>query len=141
MMKMSFLQLGNYFWSLHVCMVTFAVRNGIKIFNNKRLSSATFLDKLKTKWGLKSLFQVVLILIVFALTGSSVLFLKPLVFKLIGFEHLTGWKGTALYILLMFPMYQILLLCYGFLLGQFDFFWAKEKKLASLIGRLFIRKK
>jgi hypothetical protein len=122
-------------------MVTFAVRKGIKNLNNKGLSSATFLEKLKTKWGLKSLFQVVLILIVFALTGSSVLFLKPLVFKLIGFEHLTGWKGTVLYLLLIFPMYQVLLLCYGFIFGQFDFFWAKEKKLVSLIGRLFIKKK
>jgi Family of unknown function (DUF6787) len=105
------------------------------------LSGSVFLEKLKAKWGLKSLFQVVLILIVFALTGSSVLFLKPIVFKLIGFEHLTGWRGTMLYILLIFPMYQILLLCYGFLFGQFDFFWAKEKKLISLIGRPFKKKK
>jgi len=105
------------------------------------LSNSAFLEKLKAKWGLKSLLQVVLILIVFALTGSSVLFLKPVVFKIIGFEHLTGWKGTVLYILLIFPMYQVLLLCYGFIFGQFDFFWEKEKKLVSLIARLFKKKK
>lgn len=109
-------------------------------FDQKDLSDSTFLEKLKTKWGLKSLVQVVLVLIVFALTGSSVLFLKPIVFKIIGFEDLTGWKGTGLYILLIFPMYQLLLLCFGFLFGQFEFFWSKEKKLISLIGRLFVKK-
>ena len=101
------------------------------------MSESKFLEKLKAKWGLNSLVQVVLILIVFAITGSSVLFLKPLVFKLVGFEHITGWKGTVLYIILIFPMYQILLLVNGFIFGQFAFFWDKEKKLVAAIGRLF----
>jgi len=101
------------------------------------LSDPTFLEKLKSKWGLESMLQVILILIVFALTGSSVVFLKPLVFKIIGFEDITGWRGTVLYLLLIFPLYQILLIGYGFLFGQFKFFWDKEKKLFSLLGRLF----
>ncbi len=105
------------------------------------MSEQKFLERMKTKWQLKSLTQVVLILIVFALTGSSVLFLKPFVFKLVGFEHLTGWKGTVLYLLLIFPMYQILLLVYGFLFGQFAFFWDKEKKLIKLMARPFQKKR
>jgi hypothetical protein len=38
--------------------------------------------------------------------------------------------------LFVFPAYQILILVYGFLLGQFDFFWQKEKKLLQRIGVL-----
>lgn len=98
-----------------------------------------FLEKMKEKWGLNSLFQVVLILIVFALTGSSVLFLKGIIFKLLGIEHIGGWKGTALYLLLIFPLYQILLLVYGFIFGQFSFFWEKEKKMGRAIKRLFVK--
>jgi hypothetical protein len=32
-------------------------------------------------------------------------------------------------------------LIYGFIFGQFKFFWLKEKKMAQAIGRIFIRKK
>ncbi|MFM8758658.1 MAG: DUF6787 family protein, partial [Methylophilaceae bacterium] len=36
----------------------------------------SWLDKLQTRWKVGSLFQVILILIVFACTGFTVLFLK-----------------------------------------------------------------
>ncbi len=85
------------------------------------------LKRLQSKWGLKSLFQTVLVLIVFACTGSTVLFIKPFLFKLVGLESLTGFWGVLLYILLIFPLYQILILIYGFLFGQFEFFWKWEK--------------
>lgn len=101
----------------------------------------SFLEKMKKKWGLNSLFQVILIMIVFALTGSSVLFLKGVIFKFLGIEHIEGWQGTGLYLLLIFPLYQILLLVYGFLFGQFAFFWEKEKKLGRAIKRLFVKSK
>ena len=90
---------------------------------------------------MKSIFQVVIILIVFALTGSSVLFLKGVIFKLLGIENITGWRGTGLYLLLIFPLYQILLLVYGFFFGQFSFFWEKEKKLGRAIKRIFVKSK
>jgi len=38
-------------------------------------------------------------------------------------------------------LYQILLLVYGFIFGQFRFFWEKEKKLVKRIGTVFTRKK
>lgn len=105
------------------------------------MTKQKFLDRLKAKWNLQSNLQVTLILIVFACTGFSVLFVKPLLFKLVGFENVTGWQSTALYLLLIFPMYQVLLLVYGFIFGQFAFFLDKEKKLLRAIGRLFTGKK
>jgi len=39
--------------------------------------------------------------------------------------------------LLVLPLYQIFLLVYGFIFGQFTFFWEKEKQFIRRIGRLF----
>ncbi len=101
-------------------------------------SNAAFLEKLKGKWGLKNLFQVIMILLVFSLTGMTVLLIRPLVFSWFGFDDQTKFITKAItYLLLVFPMYQILILVYGVLLGQFSFFWEKEKKLFLAIVRLF----
>jgi hypothetical protein len=104
------------------------------------LADNKFLEKMQERWHLKSLTQVVLVLIVFTLTGSSVVFLKPLVFKLFGMEKIVGVEGVIIYILLVFPLYQILLMVYGTLLGQFAFFWKWEKKILTSIASLFKRR-
>ena len=49
--------------------------------------------------------------------------------------------NTLAYLLLVLPLYQIMLLIYGFIFGQFRFFWEKEKQLVKRIGRVFYRKK
>lgn len=98
----------------------------------------SFLEKLKSKWGLKSLFQVVMILIVFSLTGMTVVLIRPLIFSWFGYTEDTAmWIKAITYILLIFPMYQVLILIYGLLLGQFAFFWEKEKKLFKMLARPF----
>jgi hypothetical protein len=72
----------------------------------------------------------------------TVVLVRPLVFDWFGYTDLTPfWLKTVTYILLIFPMYQILILVYGALLGQFSFFWEKEKKLFSFIARPFKSKK
>ncbi len=102
----------------------------------------SFLNRLMKKWGLKSLFQVVIILIVFSITGMTVVLVRPLVFNLLNYNAQTPfWIKTVTYILLIFPMYQVLILVYGALLGQFSFFWNKEKKLFSALARPFKSKK
>ncbi len=97
----------------------------------------SFLERMKQKWGLNSILQVVLILIVFAVTGTTVVWARPIIFNVLGIEHSSGWVKTVSYLVLVFPLYQVLLLGYGFVLGQFSFFWEKEKKLAKLVLRLF----
>jgi len=100
--------------------------------------SQTFLEKLKQKWGLNSLFQVIMILIVFSLTGMTVVLIRPAIFLWFGFNESTPlWLKTVTYILLIFPMYQVLILVYGAIFGQFSFFWEKEKKLFKAISRPF----
>ncbi|EMR02059.1 DUF6787 family protein [Cesiribacter andamanensis] len=99
-----------------------------------------FLVRLKERWGLQSLLQVVAVLVVFSLTGSTVVLIRKFLFAAIGFDDATPfWLKTVTYLLFIMPFYQILLLAYGFLLGQFTFFWEKEKKLARRIAGLFRR--
>jgi hypothetical protein len=98
--------------------------------------------KLQGYWKLSSLLQVLIVLIVFACTGSTVLFIKKPLFALLGIDSsLSGWKGTFLYLIIVFPLYQVLLLLYGFVFGQFRFFWEFEKKTWNRFATLFRRKR
>ncbi|MFN3997977.1 DUF6787 family protein [Algoriphagus sp.] len=101
-----------------------------------------FLQRLQTKWKLESLFQVVMVLVVFALTGFTILFIKNPILNFFGVERGggQGFLNTVLYLLLVLPLYQIFLLIYGFIFGQYKFFWEKEKQIFRRIGNLFSKK-
>ena len=95
---------------------------------------------MKRKWGVKSIFQVILIMVVFSVAGSSVVVLRKAFFHLLGYTDQTAfWIKAVTYILFIFPSYQILLLIYGAVLGQFSFFWEKEKKLIQVLSKPFRR--
>ncbi len=98
-----------------------------------------FFEKFKTKYNIRSNWDALLILIVFALTGSlSVRIGKP-VLELLGVhkETMSPWIFWPLRILIIFPIYQILQIIIGFVFGQFSFFWAMQRKMFSPFGRLF----
>lgn len=89
----------------------------------------SWIDRLKKRWKLKNTFQVVIILVVFACTGFTVLFLKrPVVGYFTGEGGTTIWFSIAYYILIL-PVYNVILLIYGFIFGQFRFFWEFEKRM------------
>jgi hypothetical protein len=97
-----------------------------------------WLGKMQERWGLETTRQVLLVLAVFSLSGSSVVWLRKGLFNLLGYDDATPmWLKTITYILFIFPTYQSLLLLYGFLLGQFSFFWEKEKKMFRWIAKKF----
>ena len=93
------------------------------------------MNKLKQRWGIETNFQLTLIFIVFAITGSASAWLsKPFCFWLgITKEDLSYWF-TPIRLILIFPIYQVLLVLIGFLFGQFKFFWAFEKKMLKRMG-------
>jgi hypothetical protein len=96
-------------------------------------------EKLKKRWNIKSNFQVVVILVVFALTGSTTVYVKKLFYDFIGITPDTGlWIKILIYLPVILIIYNILLLIYGFIFGQFRFFWEFEKKFFSRI--FFLRK-
>ncbi len=105
------------------------------------------MEKLKQRWGIESNFSIVIILIVFALTGSSSLKIARPLLDYVGFTRelfADDWYFSILYwtvrILIIFPIYQILLVAFGWLFGQFEFFWNFEKKMLSRLGLGFLLK-
>ncbi len=94
----------------------------------------SWLDRLKEKWGLESMLQVMMVLIVFACTGFTVLLIKkPIVNFITGGEPSTTF--TVFYWLMIFPIYNVILLFYGSVFGQFQFFWAYEKRMINRFKR------
>jgi len=93
--------------------------------------------KLKQKWNLKSVGQVIVILIVFACTGFTVLAIKKPLLKMLAGDSSDTVLASVVYYLLILPVYNVFLLAYGFLFGQFNFFWEFEKKS---FNRLFSKK-
>ncbi len=95
-------------------------------------------ERFKKKWDIKSNFQLLVILVVFSVTGSLSLHVRKGAFLLLGINSETElWLRTLLYILIIFPAYYILLLVVGFLFGQFKFAWKFEKKM---LGRFKFKK-
>lgn len=105
------------------------------------------MEKLKERWGISSNFQLIVIFMVFAITGSSSVYVaKPFLAWINLNREAFGeawWGGTiywTLRLLLIFPFYQVLLVIFGWLFGQFKFFWGFEKKMLSRMGLGFLFK-
>jgi len=98
------------------------------------------ITRLKTKWGIQNNWDFFLIMLVFSLAGMMISVLRPPIFALLGVTAQTPfWIKAVIYIPLIFPLYQISLIVFGFLLGQFDFFWKKEKQLVRALRGLFLK--
>ncbi|MBP2284596.1 hypothetical protein H4V97_002914 [Flavobacterium sp. CG_23.5] len=99
------------------------------------------MDDLKRRWGIETNFQLTIIFIVFAITGSTSAWLsKPVCFWLGITKGDLGYLFTPIRLLLIFPLYQVLLVAIGFVFGQFKFFWAFEKKMLKRMGFNFLFK-
>ena len=94
-------------------------------------------EKLKTRWGLQTNGQAVAVFLVFSLAGSMILPVRKFVFHLLDFDGATPfWLKTLVWLIVVFPTYQLFLLVFGAVFGEFRFFWEKEKKM----GRWFKRR-
>lgn len=92
--------------------------------------------KLENKWIVDYKWEMIRIFIVFAITGTSSVFIGRPIVKLIGItkENLNPVLYWILYIIIGLIFYQILLVCIGWLFGQFNFFWNFEKKMLRRFG-------
>lgn len=100
------------------------------------------MKRLKQRWGLTSNWQLAIIFVVFAITGSASAYLSKPFCEWIGIGKVQlGFWYTPIRLLLIFPIYQLLLVAIGFLFGQFKFFWAFEKKMLRNMGFGFLLKK
>ena len=88
---------------------------------------------------IESFFQFVLVMIVFAITGSLSLIVTVSLFEILNlnidsFSPLVFWP---LRIIFIFFIYQVLLLIIAIPFGQFRYFWQFEKKILSRFGLKF----
>ena len=92
--------------------------------------------KLKKKWGIDSNFQLVIILIVFSVTGSIAVWIAKPLLDFVGLDKttLSPWVFWPIRISIIFPIYQVLIVVIGALFGQFKFFWNFEKKMLIRLG-------
>jgi hypothetical protein len=98
-----------------------------------------FWQKLKARWGIDNDWQVAVILLVFALTGFSFVYISPLIEGILGIkEEDPFWLKTLVFILILLPAYNILLIIWGTLLGQHLFF---RNFIIRFFSRIFFIKK
>tara|TARA_B100001113_G_scaffold16286_1_gene12263 strand:+ start:1548 stop:1814 length:267 start_codon:yes stop_codon:yes gene_type:complete len=83
------------------------------------------MEKLRKVFKVTSTYQLVIVFIVFGITGSLSLFLSDHILELLELENL------IFSIFLVLLVYQILLIIIGTLFGEFKYFWAMEKKILS----------
>ena len=94
------------------------------------------INKLENKWIVNQKWELIRIFIVFAVTGSSSVFVgRPFINWIgISLETLPSPIYWFLFILISLILYQILLLALGWLSGQFTFFWEFEKRFLKRMG-------
>jgi len=98
------------------------------------------MKKLKERWNITSNIQLAIIFIIFAITGSTSAYLSKPVTNYIGItkDALPLWFYIPIRLIIIFPVYQVLLVFFGFIFGQFKFFWNFEKKMLKSMGLGFL---
>lgn len=95
-------------------------------------SGPKWFQRLQQRWGVDAR-RAAIILLVFICTGFTVMFLKrPVVRWFVG-EGEQPLLFSILYYVLILPIYNLFLLAYGALFGQFRFFWEFEKRFFKRI--------
>ena len=89
------------------------------------------IDKVKNKWGLRSNLQLIKIFVVFGITGSVSLLISGLILNFIKLEQVTSmsWVYWLVRIVIIFPIYQVLLITIGAIFGESKFFKNFIKKI------------
>ncbi|GHM99176.1 hypothetical protein WSM22_06660 [Cytophagales bacterium WSM2-2] len=96
----------------------------------------SWLEKLQQRWNAKNLWHVIAILLSFACTGLTIVWLMKPILRLLFGNEIPVWARIAYYILIL-PIYNLVLLFYGFIFGQFRFFLDFEKRFFRRMTSLF----
>ena len=83
------------------------------------------MDKLKNLFKVSSTYQLVIVFIVFGITGSLSLVVSQYISEFFNLENI------LLSIIFVLLVYQVLLIVIGTLFGEFEYFWEMEKKIIS----------
>lgn len=91
-------------------------------------------ERLRARWGVGP-WGIVAILLAFSLAGSTTVWLKDPILDFLLPANTSGWTRWLIYLAIIAPLYQILLLGYGTLLGQGRFFWSKLTAIGRYLAR------
>jgi hypothetical protein len=95
-----------------------------------------FWTRLKIRWGVTN-WGIVAILLAFSLAGSAVLRIgRPIVDAILP-EDTPTWLWWTVKIIVIVPIYEILLMSFGTLLGQGRFFRDKQRRALRVISKPF----
>ena len=83
------------------------------------------MQKLMKIFKVKSLYQLVIVFIVFGITGSMSLVVSNYFLAIFDLDNI------ILSIIFVLLIYQALLIIIGTLFGEFNYFWEMEKKILS----------
>ena len=99
------------------------------------------MKRLKEKWNITTNWQLTVIFIVFAITGSTAAKIAGPVTEAVGISNNLAWYiYWPIRILMVFPLYQVFLVFFGWLFGEFKFFWNFEKKMIRSMRLGFLLK-
>lgn len=91
-------------------------------------------EKIKQRWKVGT-FQFILIICVFAITGSLTAYISRYVTNWVGLSAESAlWKRALLRGSVLLFGYQVLILLVSIPFGQFSFFWSYEKKILLRMG-------
>ena len=92
--------------------------------------------KIKNLFKVRDNIQLIVVFIVFAITGSLSVICSDLVLSYfdINSKSLGYFFYLILRIFVIFPIYQVLLIIVGTAFGEFKYFWEFEKKFLRRIG-------
>ena len=88
------------------------------------------LQKIIDKFHAKSFKHLIIIFLVFALSGSASLLMSSSILTAINLKELINFYPLYLLvrIILLIPIYQLLLIIIATVFGEFRYFWNFEKK-------------
>lgn len=100
------------------------------------------MKKLKDRWGIQSNWQLAVIFIVFAINGSLSAKISAYLMGFLGLskENLNVIVYYIILLVLVLPLYPFMLMGFGYLFGQSQFFVPFSKKMIKSIGLGFIFK-
>lgn len=92
--------------------------------------------KLENKWVVSYKWEMISIFLVFAITGSTSAFISKPIMNVLGIakENLNVFLYWFLYIIIGLIFYQILLITFGWIFGQYTFFRDFLKRFAKRVG-------
>lgn len=99
--------------------------------------------KLKNRWKVNYRWEFIAIFLCFAVTGSSAGKISDPIMSLLQLpkETTRAWVYWPIRVLVLFPVYQVLLVIFGWLFGQHQFFKKFAIRMLSKLGLGFLVQK